>query len=243
MYQWDEHIDFNRYTNLDGVEGRILEGLIKSKTVHAMRLWNILSNDTINCLNQPNVALLSNPDDEEGWNAEFQRRRNMVYFGTGESSEKKVFLSPYVDDAWTAESSRLDIFVDDIASKNHLVSTVMVGVEVLVHNKIVNINSDADEDNDNTNPAEMIATLNDEGEEVQEPLIRVKSRPTVMLKSALAELNGVFVAGVGQLQVNSTMNKKCGVTRQMWNNRAYIGYSIVFATLMSGVSDNPIYGF
>lgn len=242
MYQRDESIDFNRYTNLDNVEGRILEGLIMSKTAHAMRLWNMLGDDTADCLNQPNMSLVQHPEDEEGWQAEFKRRRNMVYMGVGESSEKKVFFSPFIDDAWTKEGSRLDIFVDDIIPKNHLSSTVLIGVDLVVHNKIVNIYADADEENANTNPSEL-RTLKIMGEDVTEPWIRIKSRTATLLKSALAELNGVFVAGVGQLQVNKQMSDKSGVKRMVWNNHAYIGHSIVFATLMSGTSENPAYGY
>lgn len=242
-FQWDNHLVFNRYTNLDTIEGRILEGLVMSKSVHAMRLWNMLEDDGLNCLNRPNMNLVNTPNDIEGWKKEYERRRKMIYSGVGESSEKKVFLSPFTDDAWTKEGSRLDIFVDDIIPANHLSSTVLVGIELIVHNKIVNIYSDADEENQQTNPSELITLVNEEGEEVVEPLIRVKSRPSTMLKSTLAELNGVFVAGIGQLQLNAKMNIKCGVKRTMWNNRAYIGYSLVFATLMSGVSENPEYGY
>lgn len=272
MYQWDESINFNRYTNLDNAETRILEGLIMSKTAHAMRLWNILGDNTLNCLNQPNMQLVQNPKDEKGWQAEFTRRRNMVYKGVGESSGKKVFLSPFLDDAWTEESCRLDIFIDDIIPKNHLTSTVLIGVELIVHNKLINIFSDADEENESTNPSEMImlyrgsdghvytpeemADIKKKEEEDNIPSeqriefkedptawVTIKSRTATLLKSALAELNGVFVAGVGQLQLNTQLHIKSGVRRAIWNNRAYIGHRIVFATLMSGVSENPAYGY
>lgn len=272
MYHYDENIMFNRYTNLDNIEGRILEALVCSKTAHAMRLWNILGNDSMDCLNQENMALVQNPNDEEGWKKEFQRRRNMVYTGVGESSTKKVFFSPFIDDAWDTESSRLDIFVDDVIPTNHITSTVLVGVELIVHNKIVNIFADADEENPNANPSEMFVLYRDEEDNIytpeeakrlQEegkkpeiklekefvPWIRIKSRTATLLKSALAELNGLFVAGVGQLQLNmtlmnnETLKDKVGAKRMIWNNHAYIGHRVVFATIMSGASENPAYGY
>lgn len=271
MYQYDEHISFNRYTNLDNIEGRILEALVCSKTAHAMRLWNILGDDSMDCLNQSNMELVQNPKDEEGWKKEIQRRRSMVYTGVGESSSKKVFFSPFIDDAWDTESSRLDIFVDDVIPTNHITSTVLIGVELIVHNKIVNIFSDADEENPNTNPSEMLKLYRDKEDRIytqeekdklsldkQEelgikedfvPWIRIKSRAATLLKSALAELNGLFVAGVGQLQLNmELMNReilkdKVGAKRMLWNNHAYLGHRVVFATLMSGVSENPAYGY
>lgn len=240
MWDYDDHIVFNRYTDLDVVEGRIVEALIQSKTPQAMRMWNMLRDDSPNCLNNPNTELvIPLPKDateeqiaerEQKWKEERSKRRALVYEGNGESSTKKVFLSPFTDDAWSQESSRIDIFVDDIASQNHMMSTVLIGVEILVHNKIVNIYNDADPYYEPTNPVEL-----DNGE----PWLRTKSRATCLLKSVLAELNGLFVEGVGQMQISSKMHIKSGVKRMVWNNRAYIGYSAIFATLMSGVGSEP----
>ena len=243
MYKWDETIEFNRYTNLDSVEMRILEGLIESRTPHAMRLWNALADDSVNCLNSPNVQLLENLNDEEGWKKEIKRRRALVYQGIGTVEKQRVFFSPFIDDAEIKEGSRLGIFVDNIVTKNHLISTVLVNVEIIVHNKLVNIYTDADSSDNRTNPTKLMTVVNEDQEEEEIPWIRLQSRPTTMLKSALAELNGTFVDGVGQLQVNSVLNPKCGVAREFWDKRNYVGYLITFGTLMSGDSQSSAYGY
>ena len=43
----DEFLDYNRYTNLDGVEWRIIDFLINSTDEHAESLWKMLKYNTI----------------------------------------------------------------------------------------------------------------------------------------------------------------------------------------------------
>lgn len=262
MFTYDRDYDFNRYINLDTLEGRIVYTLVNSRSQHALDLWNMLEYNTADCLNhiddyfqQPTikerlggvkVTLLTTESDfakmlpaerevckqvfEEAWEAEISKRWKMVYLETDEASNKKVFLYPFVDDAWTERATRLDIYVDDIIPENQVISTVLVGVDIVIHNKIINMDNPVLNDN----PAEM------NGEDI---ICTVKSRVATMLKSVLAELNGLFVAGVGLLQANTTANKKCGVKRVVWNNRSYIGHQIIFATQMSGASSTPNVGY
>lgn len=213
--------DFNRYTNLDNVEWRIIKHLVESSSKHANNIWKMLAYNEEDCLFREDLT------SAEKW--------NLIYRDNGLSTNKKVFMTPYIDDAWEEQSSRLDIFVDQILPTNHVSSQVNICIEVLVHNKIANIYGDAEEDNINTNPSE----LGPEGE----ILIPSKSRATTLLKSVLAELNGCFVAGVGDLQCNSKMNPYSRVQKYVWNNHAYFGYAITFCTLMSGVSDTPMVGY
>lgn len=267
MFVYDDRLDFNRYVNLDTLEGRIAYILVNSRSAHALDLWNMLEYNTSDCLmhiddyfRQPEIqaqlldteqlTLLTTQSDfakmppsrrqvcqkiwEEAWKAEIKKRWHMIYTENDEASGKKVFFYPFIDDAWTERSARLDIYVDDIEPTNQLTSIVLVGIDIIVHNKIVNIDNPffsgnpADYDEDKINNNEISLT---------------KSRVSSMLKSVLAELNGAFVAGVGLMHVNQLMNKKCGAKRMTWNNRSYIGHQIIFGAEISGVSDNPNQGF
>lgn len=215
------NLDFNRYTNLDSVEWRIIKQLLDSSSKHAENIWKSLAYPTSNCLLQDN---LSRTD-----------KINLIYTGDGLSTAKRVFMMPYVDDAWEEQAARLDIFVSGITPKNHVISTVNVTFEILVHNKINNIIGDADGESSLTNPTEL-----DSNGDI---IIPYKSRATLLLKSVLAEFNGTHVEGIGQLQHNITMNSSSQTLRKVWNNRAYFGYEITLSTLLSGVSESGDIGY
>lgn len=237
-----EDNDYNRYTNLDTLEWRIIASLLKSNTKHAQNIWKMLAYPTEDCLFKDNV--------------EFQKRYELIYTGNGDATgnndftNKKVFNQPYIDDAWGEQASRLDIFVKGIEPINHITSRVHICTEIIVHNKINNIYGDGEDfrgfqdlwqPEDNTklefrgNPSEL--------DESGQSFIIVKSRATTLLKSILAELNGKFIAGVGKLQHNLQLGNVNVTQQQTWNNRAYFGYSVVFTTILSGVSDSPEVGY
>lgn len=212
---------FNRYTNLDGLEWRVIWSLLESNSKHAQNLWKMLAYADEDCLFKPNLTK--------------SEKIKMIYRDSGDSSSKRVFMMPYVDDAWESQASRIDVFIDRIIPINHITSQVNICVEILVHNKINNILGDAEEGNPLTNPSEL--------DEDGNPIILSKSRSTALLKSVLAELNGKDVAGVGQLQHNTQINPYSMTRQYVWNNRAYFGYAAVFTTLLSGVSDSSEVGY
>ena len=143
-------------------------------------------------------------------------------------------MSPYIDDAWEVQSSHLHLYVDTITPKDHLASVVNVRFECIVHNKISNILGDASRFNTDTNPSEM---------HMNEVTTPYKNRATVMLKCVLAELNGVFVNGVGVLQFNQQVSPYSNGKMSLWNSRKFYGYSTVLSTLMSGVSSESECGY
>ena len=219
---------YNRYPNLDNVEWKVIYALAASKSHHMKYLWRMLKYNTPDCL-------ILEDDSVDPSNPNYiSNRLDLVYVGNGVSAEKKVFMMPYVDDAWVSESARLDIFVDKIEPVDHIKSCVNIGIEVVVHNKISNIDGNACADDPSTNPGELR-----NGESV----IPYKSRATTMLKCVLSELNGCFVDGVGTLQHNMKVSAEDRTKSQVWNNRAYFGFSIVMSTFMGGVSVNPAYGW
>ena len=233
--------EFNRFSNLDNIEWGIIDHLINSQTKYANNLWKILAYDTEDCLLRDEVQK--------------NERLNLVYTNNGDASVKRVFITPYVDDAWVEQSSHLHIYVNSVSPKNHLSAVVNIGVETIVHNKISNILGEAvdfetlqsireSESNKGdkiltsyfaTNPVE----LDKEGN----LLVPYKNRATVMLKSVLAELNGIFVKGIGVLQFNSELSVNDVSRQYLWNNRNFYGHSTIISTLLAGDSDKSECGY
>lgn len=212
---------YNRYNDLDGAEWRVIDALVKSDTKYGKYLWKMLKYNKPDCLSGDEVSN--------------KEKYKMIYRDDGEASKYKVFMLPFIDDGWTEQSARLDVYVNRIAPFDYVRSTVDITIEVIVHNKINNIYGDADEDNPLTNPTET-----DEDGNI---LIPSKSRATTMLKCILAILNGLYIDGVGTLQCNEQTSPYCGVRNYVWNNRSYFGYSITFSTVMAQASPNPECGW
>lgn len=213
---------YNRFVNLDGAEYRIFDFLAKSESKYADNLWKILAYDTEDCLLRPSLS--------------YEERMNLLYVNNGNANIKRAFMSPYIDDSWVEQSSHLHIYVHSVIPKDHITSTVNIGIECIVHNKISNIISDANIFNDSSNPSEL---HNGDGSVI----VKYKSRATVMLKSVLAALNGYFIAGVGTLQLNYKVSGYDMAKMSLWNNRSFFGYEVVMSTLLSGVSTNEECGY
>ena len=212
---------YNRFVNLDNIEYRIVDFLAKSDNKYADYLFKILKYDTMDALMRPSLT--------------YEERMKLLYSNNGDAAGDRIFLSPFIDDSFEEQSSHLHIYIHSVVPKNHLVSTVNIGIETIVHNKISNIQGDAAMYNPDTNPSEM-------GNNGQ-PEIILKNRASVMLKCVTAALNGSFVAGVGTLQFNTEKSPYDNAKMSLWNGKKFFGYSIVMSTFISGVSETPECGF
>ena len=54
---YDECTNYNRLTNLDSLEWKIISHLLYSQTKNAQNIWKILKYPTMDCLLQDNVSL------------------------------------------------------------------------------------------------------------------------------------------------------------------------------------------
>ena len=117
-----EFNEFNRFQNLDGIEAKIVTHLVKSHTKFADIIWK---------LSQPTVS------EAERW--------KLVCCDNGDPVSKRVFFSPFVDDAWQVQCSSLYIYVENVLPIDHLRSTVGITIETVTHSKISAINGDGDE--------------------------------------------------------------------------------------------------
>lgn len=216
--EYSQYNDFNRYQNLDGISAKIVEHLVASQSKHAQMFWKILKYNELNALSKKNLTQ--------------SERKDLIFHDNGQTTDKRVFFAPFIDDAWQEQCSSVYIYVDKIYPVDHLKSIVGIKVEVVVHSKISTINGDGDmELNSDANP-------NDSDKEGN-IVVAFKNRATVLLKCVLAELNGLYLDGIGYLQLNTRLLSDSQAQSNLWNRRAFWGYSVQFAMMLSGVSDSP----
>ena len=202
---------FNRFINLDSIEDRIINYLIKSDSLYANRIWKILKYPTTDALLKENLTQQEKSELVDN-DAEFQ-------------TKKRVFRYPFVEDAFTEQCSLIRFYVDSIIPIDHLKSIVNAGIDLVTHNKINNLYNDSGDEiefPDAYNPTENEIVM--------------KSRKTVLLKNILAELNGANIEGVGELQFNREKSAFSQAKLGLFNNRDYTGYKLIMACIQSGVS-------
>ena len=210
-----EFNEFNRFQNLDGIEAKMVSHLVKSQTKFADIIWKLLKYNSLDALSRPTVS------EADRW--------KLVCYDNGDPVSKRVFFSPFVDDAWQEQCSSLYIYVETVLPIDHLRSTVGVTIETVTHSKISAIHGDGDQF------LYPLANPND-SDGKDNVVVAFKNRATVLLKCILAEFNGLYLDGAGYLQFNMRMPLKCKATMPLYNRRSYYGHSISFACAMSNDS-------
>lgn len=213
--------NFNRYTNLDNLDGQIFNYLINDESKYANNLFRLLKYDTQDALYKPELTIAE--------------KRALLYTTNGDASDERVFFSPFVDDIFESQCSQLYIYVQKIIPQNHVISKVVIGFDLIVHNKISNVYGDASVDNPCSNPSEIDKEGNIS--------IFYKNRATVMLKSLLASLNGSFVNGGGTLMFSKENSDNDYADMSVFNGRKFYGYHVNMSATMSGHSENPMVGY
>lgn len=202
--EYSEFNAFNRYQNLDSIEAKIISHLLNSQSKAAQILWKILKYDTMDALSHENLT--------------YDQRQELIFQENGQSTGKRVFYAPFVDDAWQEQCSSLYVYVANIYPKDHEVAIIGVNIETVVHSKVSIINGDSDVDFyknvEEVNPNDT--GLDTEGNNV----VAFKNRETVLLKCVLAELNGLYIDGVGYLQLNTRVLPDSNSKNDVWNNRS-----------------------
>ena len=93
-----------------------------------------------------------------------------------------------------------------------------------------------------------VTNPNDYYESDTAPVVQYKSRESVLLKCVLAELNGLFIDGVGYVQFNTHKliegrNIGSQAAMSVYDGRSFYGHRILFNIPMSGMSETPDFGF
>jgi hypothetical protein len=220
---YTEYSALNRFQNLDGIETKIVEHLINSTTKHAEIFWKILKYDDLYALTKPALTK--------------KEKLELVNNDNGESTSKKVFITPRDADGQVDQSSSVYIYVEEIKAINGQVSLIGVTVDTSVYTKIGVIAGDGDKDSNEkpewVNPNES----NEQGSIV----VPIKSRETVLVKCILAELNGLYLDGVGYLLFENfkeaDVGQKIGYVDMPHNHKENShGHRICFGMRLSGVS-------
>lgn len=226
---YSEYSEANRFINLDGIEGKIVEHLVTSKTKYAETFWKILNYNDLGALNQPSLDV--------------KQKRKLVNNDNGESNGKRLFITPRDADGQVDQCSSVYIYVENITAINKTEALVGITVDTSVYTKIGVIAGDGDKDSSENpewvNPNES----NEQGSIV----VPIKSRATVLLKCILAELNGLYLDGVGYLFFQKfdkiSDDNNAGKVDMPHNHKENNhGHRICFGVQMSGISGNPNIG-
>ena len=216
----------NRLPNLDGIEAKLITHLIKSESHYAQDIWRLLKYNGMDALSKPALT---------------QDEKRALVFTTDNGQpddvrQTRVFMAPFVDDAWQEQCSSLYVYVAAAQPLDRMRVEVTVNIEVVVHSQTSVINGNGDPDlNPDANPNDS----DSEGNLV----VAFKNRATALLKDIIAEFNGLYLDGVGYLFFAPLQLAKAKAESSLWNTRAFFGHRISLVTEMSGVSPNNNFGF
>ena len=205
-----DEVAFNRFYNLDSIEERLINFLIKSEDVDAQRIWKLLKYNSMDALSQKDLTR--------------KEKSKLVDDGNGDQSGFKIFKQNFMEDAFVEETSLIKFYVDSVIPVNHLVSTVNVGIDIMTHNKMQLVYNDSFDEIENEPLYREI-----------EKNIITKNRNTLLLKCLFSVLNGQYVEGVGQFQFNQQLCYYDQARGGIYNNKNYSGIKIIVSCQMSGV--------
>ena len=210
-------MSYNRFRNLESIEDRIIYYLLSptNKSPEELRwvhtIWKLLMYNDIDALNKPLpkysdvIKLIQNDNISQ--------------------ADKRIFRSPYLEEGWQEQCSMLKIYVDTIIPKNHIWSIVNIGIDVLCHDKIINVKAEEGYE----------GSLIDEVDGIKIK-VETMSRVTLLSKAVLYLLNGAEVQGLGQLQFNAERSRYNLAQYGLWNKRNFEGMKIVISGMISGAS-------
>ena len=234
-YEYDQYNNFNRFPNIDSIEAKIIEHLVYSNTKYSNTIWQLLKYPSKDALWKPvptvpeRIALVES---------------SISGTESSDMAEKRLFCKPFSDDAVKAECSVLCLYIGEIYPVDATQSVVSLTAEIATHNHVNIVAGEADTiaHPDVTNPNDYYY------KNLETPAVQYKSRESVLLKCVLAELNGLFIDGVGYAQFNTHKliegrNIGSKVSMSVYDGRSFFGHKIQFNILMSGISDNPNIGF
>jgi hypothetical protein len=216
----------NRLSNLDGLEAKIITHLIDSKTHYAEDIWRLLNYMDENALSQPALTRA--------------QKQALVFTGNNGTPDAtknaRVFLAPFIDDAWQEQGSSLYIYVSDVVPINNLEAEVIVNIETIVHSQTSLVKGNGDpllNPNANPNDSDLEGNL----------VVALKNRATTLVKDVVAELNGIYLDGGSFLFLEPRKQLKGEVKGLLWNSKSFYGHRISFVTTISGVSGSPSVGY
>ena len=221
MYINDNKIKYNRFVYLDESEDRIIYYLLSPNNKTELQLqqthiiWKLLMYNDLDALNKPLPK--------------YSDVIKLIYNDNITQTDKRIFRSPKLEDAFTEQCSLIKVYVDSIIPQNAFISQVNYGIDVLCHNKIINVKVPNE-------PIDGVVNniIIDEVDGI-EIKVETKSRVTMLTKAVLCLLNGADIAGIGKLQSNAENFRYNQAQYGLWNNRNYEGMKIVLGSMQSGL--------
>ncbi len=208
---------WNRFNNLESLEDRVIFYLLSPKGKTDLQLVQV--HNLWRCIYYPSTDALLKPLPK------FSDVMELLSNGQQGQDTKRIFRSPYMDDAWKDECAMLKVYIDSVIPQNAYMSQVNVGIDCVCHNKIVNV----------TVPEKDESSFIDEVDGIKY-YVQTKSRISVMIKAVLSLLNGADVQGIGQMQFNYEKFMYNESRYALWNNRNFEGHKVVIGCLVGGVA-------
>lgn len=229
---------YNRFTHLDGIEDRIIYYLLSPNKKGKCANCNLYQGSdcaTVKCsdcalANTFKIWRLLCYNDADALTKPLPEYKDVVKLVCSDNNQQdkfRIFRSCHLEDAWTIQSTFLKIYIDSIMPENPYIAQVNIGIDVIVHNKIINVDIPEEEQNEIV----PIDTVN--GIDYR---ITQKSRVSMLTKAILSILNGADIQGVGRLEFSMEMNRFQQAQYEIWNNRNFEGMKMVLGTRFSGVS-------
>ncbi len=163
---------------------------------------------------------------------------------SGDKDEKRLFINPLPGDAWPEQCSFICVYTGAITPVDHMRAVVDVTVDIVTHSSVAIVNGDYDISDPHANPNDSNEVSDQEGSIV----VAFKNRETVLLKSILAEFNGLYLDGVGYMQLND--RRKLGLSSapmgseiDFVTSQKHSRHTIHFLMEVSGVSTDSDTGF
>lgn len=112
---------YNSYTSLQNLCYKAIEYLMLNNE----DLWKLLRYNTPDALFKENLTL--------------KEKAKLIYDGIGDSSNYRVFRSPYMDDLVDLDCAQLRVYLEGISPDTTIYGTADINFEVVSHVKIINL--------------------------------------------------------------------------------------------------------
>lgn len=207
----------NRLATLNGIEDRIIYYLLSpnNKTEEELKathtIWKLLMYNTGDALNKKLPT--------------YKKVTSLIANDDITQADKRIFRSPHFEDAFLTEATLLKVYIDSIIPSDPYKAVVNVGIDIITHNKCINIAADEE---DKGPPIDIVDGV--------EYYVGTKSRISVLTQAIISLLNGANIQGVGLMEFSGQMNRFQQAQYGIWNNRNFEGIKVVMGCWMSGVS-------
>lgn len=103
----------------------LCKNVIQYLLLNNENIWKLLKYNTPDALSKDNLTL--------------SEKRDLIYTGTEDSEDYKVFRTPFVDEAFRKEVSQIRVYSLTINPNNRSVSTIDIAIDCITHIKLANL--------------------------------------------------------------------------------------------------------